>query len=63
MGIQTWVITPIMPYFLYALDGEKTPYYDTMTLIRQGTFGDWQNCFDEIRAKLTTQVPKLRIAS
>ena len=63
MGVETWVITPIMPYFLYALEGEKTPYYDSMTLIRQSVFGEWQNCFDEIKARLTTQVPKIRIAS
>ena len=63
MGVETWVITPVMPYFLYALDGEKTPYYDAMTLIRQKTFGEWQNCFDEIKSRLSAQTPKLRIAS
>jgi len=52
MGVNTWVIVPIMPYFLYALDGDKTPYYDSMTLIRQQVYNDWQNCFDQIRNKL-----------
>ena len=52
MGIETWVITPIMPYFLYALDGDKTPYYDSMRLFRQEVFGDWSAPFDQIKARL-----------
>jgi hypothetical protein len=52
MGIDTWVVTPIMPYFLYALEGEATPYYDSMTLIRQEIFGEWQAPFDKIQWRL-----------
>lgn len=52
MGIETWVVTPIMPYFLYALEGETTPYYDSMRIIRQTAFGDWQAPFDEIKKSL-----------
>ena len=52
MGIDTWVVTPIMPYFLYALEGEATPYYDSMTMIRQEIFGEWQAPFDKIQWRL-----------
>ena len=52
MGVDTWVITPIMPYFLYALPGKKTPYYDSFTLFRQETFDNWQAPFDKIKDKL-----------
>lgn len=52
MGVDTWVVTPIMPYFLYALDGEKTPYYDCFTMIRQEKYGDWEAPFVKIREKL-----------
>jgi len=52
MGVETWVVTPIMPYFLYALDGDKTPYYDSMRLFRQEVFGDWFAPFDQIKARL-----------
>jgi hypothetical protein len=58
MGIDTWVITPVMGYYLYALDGEKTPYYDSMTLFRQQVFGRWEEPFDEIRQRLN--ITKLR---
>lgn len=53
MGIETWVITPIMPYFLYALPGDKTPYYDNFRLFRQEVFGDWQHPFDKLKLELS----------
>lgn len=59
MGVQTWTVTPIMPYFLYALEGEDTPYYDSMKLIRQEVFGDWQAPFNRIKDRLG-QKPALR---
>jgi len=52
MGVKTWVVLPILPYFLYALDGEKTPYYDSFTLFRQEQFGDWRAPFKKIHARL-----------
>lgn len=55
MGVETWVITPIMPYFLWAIDGERTPYYDSVRLFRQAQFGTWQEPFDQIRAQLDLQ--------
>ena len=55
MGIETWVITPVMPYFLYAIEGEKTPYYDSMKLIRQETFGDWTAPFDKVKQFLNSK--------
>jgi hypothetical protein len=54
MGVPTWVVTPVMPYFLYAIDGDKTPYYDTMRLFRQEVFGDWQAPFNKIKSTLET---------
>ena len=62
MGIKTWVITPVMPYFLYALGGETTPYYNSMKLVRQEVFGDWQAPFDQIKICLAEK-PKLRSAA
>jgi hypothetical protein len=54
MGIETWVIIPVMGYYLYALDGDKTPYYDSMRLFRQEVFGEWEAPFNQIKLKLTT---------
>jgi Sulfotransferase family len=52
MGVETWVVTPVMPYFLWAMAGERTPYYDSIRLFRQETFGDWTAPFAEIGARL-----------
>jgi len=52
MGVETWVVIPVMGYYLYALDGERTPYYDSMTLFRQETFGNWEAPFEQIRQRL-----------
>ena len=60
MGVETWVVTPVMPYFLYALDGEKTPYYDSMKLMRQEVYGDWVAPFDKIKERLNNNKNKLR---
>lgn len=63
MGVEVWLVTPVMPYFLWAMDSDKTPYYDSLTLFRQETFGDWQAPFDRIAGKLSEQQPKLRSVS
>ena len=63
MGVETWVVTPIMPYFLYALDGEKTPYYDSMKLIRQEVYGDWVAPFDKIKERLNNNHNKNKLRS
>jgi len=52
MGVETWVVTPVMPYYLYAIDGPTTPYYDSMRLFRQEVFGEWEAPFDRIKEAL-----------
>jgi hypothetical protein len=52
MGIQTWIVVPILPYYLWALPGHKTPHYDSVTLFRQEQYGDWEAPFKEIKKKL-----------
>ena len=53
MGVDTWVVTPVLPYFLYAQDGESTPYYDSMKLFRQKEFSKWEAPFDLIKERLS----------
>jgi len=52
MGIKTWIIIPIWPYYIWALPGNKTPYYDSVTLFRQETVDNWVTPFDQIRDRL-----------
>ncbi len=53
MGVETWVVIPVMPYFLYAQEGDTCPYYDTMKLMRQEVFGDWEAPFTKIKERLS----------
>lgn len=52
MGIDTWVVVPVMSYFLYAQEGEKNPYYKSMTLFRQKEYGNWEDPFKCIEERL-----------
>jgi hypothetical protein len=60
MGVETWTVIPVMGYYLYALDGDKTPYYDTMTLFRQEVFGEWEAPFEKIKERLNANRAALR---
>lgn len=53
MGVPTWVILPIMSYYLYVHDDKTTPYYDSMTLFKQKQYGDWKAPMDEIKTRLS----------
>ena len=52
MGVETWVVIPVMGYFMYAMEGDTCPYYDTMKLFRQETFGEWEAPFTKIKEQL-----------
>lgn len=52
MGVETWVVVPVLPYYLWAFPGDKSPYYDSVTLFRQEKYGDWEAPFAAIRSEL-----------
>lgn len=52
MGKPTWIVVPLMAYYTWALPGEKTPWYDSVRLFRQKTYGRWNEPFDKIREEL-----------
>lgn len=52
MGIPTFIIIPIVPYYLWSLPGVKTPYYDSVTLLRQTSVDNWLAPFQELAGYL-----------
>lgn len=52
LGVQTWVILPILPYYIWALPGNKSPWYQSARLFRQSEYGKWNNVFEEIAEAL-----------
>jgi len=61
MGVETWVVIPVMGYFLYSLEGDSCPYYDTMKLYRQEVFGDWEAPFERIKERLVEKQALRRV--
>ena len=49
MGKKTWVLIPIMPYYIWAQPGTTSSWYKTVTLFRQTKFGDWNEPFSNLK--------------
>lgn len=54
MGVPTWIVVPVLPYYLWAPPGEHTVWYESVRLFRQEIFGEWHQPFDKIRNELRT---------
>lgn len=48
LGKETWVLVPLLPYYIWALPGDRSPWYKSVRLFRQTQFGEWKNVFDKI---------------
>jgi len=48
MGVPTMIIVPVVPYYLWTLPGTSTPYYDSVTLLRQTDPDDWLAPFKQL---------------
>ena len=63
MGIKTWIVVPILSYYLWALPTKTTPYYDSVKLFRQEDYGYWQKPFTEIGKELSGRKTKEKKSS
>lgn len=54
MGKPTWIIVPVLPYYLWALPGERSPWYGSVRLFRQTVKGEWADVFERIAGGLAT---------
>jgi len=52
MGKETWVIIPTMPYYVWAVPGSKSTWYDSVKLIRQKDYGNWDKPFAKVKQGL-----------
>lgn len=41
LGVETWVIVPILPYYVWSVPGEKSVWYNSVRIFRQTKYGDW----------------------
>ena len=52
MGKETWVIAPIMAYFTWAIPSSKSAWYDSVKLIRQEDYSNWDKPFAKVKQEL-----------
>lgn len=55
MGVETWIIVPVLNYYLWGVPGNKTPFYDSVRLFRQEKFGCWKAPMAELKHSLETR--------
>lgn len=58
MGVDTWILVPILPYYLWALPGDKTPYYDSVRLFRQTKYNCWKGTMKKLAVELKKYKPR-----
>jgi hypothetical protein len=52
LGKTTWVILPILPYYIWALPRDTSPWYDSVRLFRQEVFGNWEAPLQNVHKEL-----------
>ena len=52
LGVPVWTLLPFAPDFRWMLKRDDTPWYESMTLIRQRQPGDWKDVIQRVQAKL-----------
>lgn len=55
LGIPVWVLLPYVPDWRWMLDRSDTPWYPTMTLVRQQQRGDWDGVLRQARMQLNSR--------
>ncbi|CAO3439871.1 tetratricopeptide repeat protein [Azospirillum doebereinerae] len=53
LGKPVWNLVQCVPYWIYGCEGDRTPWYPSMRLFRQGLDEDWDPVFAAARAALT----------
>ena len=53
LGVPTWIVVPIMPYYTWVYPGDTSRWYDSVRLFRQQKYIEWDAPFLKIREELT----------
>ena len=52
LGVFTWVIVPVLPYYTWARPGNTSAWYSSVRLFRQEVYGDWNKPLQDIKTEL-----------
>jgi hypothetical protein len=58
MGIPTWVVIPIRPYYTWVVPGDTSKWYNSVKLFRQTVYGDYTEPIKKIRNELVNLINK-----
>jgi len=53
LGVKTYVLLPHCPDWRWGVSGETTPWYLSVTLLRQPKFGDWESVISNLIQRLS----------
>jgi hypothetical protein len=56
LGKPTWLALHQVPYWPWGLEGERTPWYPTLRLFRQGSAGCWREPLERLREALAQRL-------
>lgn len=57
LGVETWVIVPVLPYYIWSLPGDSSPWYPRVRLFRQARFGTWEDVALNLKRALSEKFP------
>lgn len=52
LGKRAWGLIPHNPDWRWGMEGDSTPWYDSVKLFRQPSSGDWESVFEKINFQL-----------
>jgi hypothetical protein len=55
MGVPTWIIVPVLNYYIWSVPGDRSPFYDSVTLFRQQKFGCWKHPISKLKTELESK--------
>jgi len=48
LGVKTYAVLPHVAEWRWGTEGQRSPWYPSMTLMRQPNFGDWDTVFSQL---------------
>jgi ADP-heptose:LPS heptosyltransferase len=62
LGVETWIVVPTLPYYLWAVPTKTSVWYESVQLFRQKEYGKWDEPLNQIRSELEEKV-KVKVAA
>jgi tetratricopeptide (TPR) repeat protein len=63
LGRPIWNLVQYVPYWIYGAGGDRTPWYPSMRLFRQGKDEDWEPVFEQAAHQLAELAARRRQAA